>query len=324
MTGSHGAPRLRGAFWSLRRWQLKQLLILSCAAGVLSLASIIETSASSEAPQVSAFMGCQHATIGLDRHASARGAGAATLANAQQRLHLRTATTARATAKELDVDAVLKYAGAVAIQMSTIAAFFLALDTAASAAGFQPPDWAVFVLFFGLSIRSRIFSPLDNSRPDLGKAIEGKATGGFNDRVMPGWTPPGIFFPIMWILIVAPLRAASSVLIWQQVGHLCDVSLLALMLHLSIGDTWNTVNNVERRLGAAVLGILCVWLSALFAAYTYYQMLPLAGQILLPTCVWITAAAALVTDTWRLNSAGDEPLFPYKGEVRTQFWFMTK
>eukprot|EP00913_Durusdinium_trenchii_P014194 g13320.t2 len=164
-----------------------------------------------------------------------------------------------------------------------------------------------------MSIRSRLFSPLDNSRPDIEKAAKGEATGGFNDRQMPSWTPPGIFFPIMWILIVAPLRAAASMMLWQQVGHLCDGTILALMLHLSIGDTWNTVNNVERR-----LGVLCVWASALFASYAYYQVVPLAGELLLPTCLWLTVAAALVTDTWRVNnSSGLEPLFPYRSPNAT-------
>lgn len=236
----------------------------------------------------------------------------------------RTARSAT-DSKELDTDAVGKYAGAVAIQISAIAAFFFALDTAVSASGAAPPDWGVFALFFGLSIRSRLFSPLDNSRPDILKAVEGKSTGGFNDRKMPGWTPPGVFFPIMWILIVAPLRAAASVLVWQQVGHLCDLTILALMLHLCVGDTWNTVNNVERRLGAAVPGVLCVWASALLAAFSYYQVLPLAGETLLPTCLWLTVAAALVTDTWRINNeSGKEPLFPYKGDTQTQYWFLAK
>mmetsp|Transcript_82944 Transcript_82944/g.179050 ORF Transcript_82944/g.179050 Transcript_82944/m.179050 type:complete len:130 (-) Transcript_82944:169-558(-) len=126
----------------------------------------------------------------------------------------------------------------------------------------------------------------------------------------------------MWVLIVAPLRAASTVLVWQSVGHLCDASILALMFHLCIGDTWNTVNNVERRLGAAVLGVLCVWASALLAAYTYYQAVPFAGELLVPMCLWITVAGTLIADTWRVNNtAGDEPLYPYKGAVNTKFWF---
>eukprot|EP00930_Biecheleria_cincta_P004944 TRINITY_DN105873_c0_g1_i1.p1 TRINITY_DN105873_c0_g1~~TRINITY_DN105873_c0_g1_i1.p1 ORF type:complete len:299 (+),score=49.74 TRINITY_DN105873_c0_g1_i1:39-935(+) len=221
--------------------------------------------------------------------------------------------------KELDSEALGKYAAALGAQLSAITAFLATLDAMVGAA---LPDWSVFALFFGMSIRSRIFSPLDNSRPDATKAARGEASGGFGDRVMPSWTPPGVFFPIMWIIIVAPLRAASSVLIWQQVGHLCDVSILALMLHLCVGDTWNTINNVERRLGAAVPGVLCVWASALLAAYSYYQVRPEAGQLLLPMCLWITVAAALVTDTWRVNNAsGDEPLYPYRGQAQTRFWF---
>lgn len=46
-------------------------------------------------------------------------------------------------------------------------------------------------MFFGLSLKSRVFSPLDNSRPDRDAAVKGEATRGFGDRIMPSWTPPG-------------------------------------------------------------------------------------------------------------------------------------
>ena len=109
--------------------------------------------------------------------------------------------------------------------------------------------------------------------------------------------------PIMWVLIVAPLRAYSSSLVYEAVGgHLLDPTLLALMLHLSIGDTWNTINNVERRTGAAVPGVVCVWASVVFAATRYYDAAPLAGSLLGITAVWITVAGTLVADTWRLNN----------------------
>lgn len=87
------------------------------------------------------------------------------------------------------------------------------------------------------------------------------------------------------------------------------------------------MNNVERRLGAAVPGVACVWASVLFAAAQYSSVSPLAGQLLALTAVWITIAGALIADTWKINSeeAGGkwegEPLYPYKGEVTTRFWF---
>jgi len=232
--------------------------------------------------------------------------------------------------KDLDVEAVTKYGTAVVAQMAAITATFGAIDVATGLAlGGEPLPWqAVFVLFWGLSLKSRVFSPLDNARPDLKAATTGEQTRGFNDRTMPGWTPPGVTFPIMWVLIVGPLRAFSSCLVWEATGqHLLCPTLLCLMLHLSIGDTWNTINNVERRLGAAVPGVVCVWASVLFAATQYAAAEPLAGQLLGLTAVWITVAGALIADTWRINSAESggkwegEPLFPYKGGVSTRFWF---
>ena len=82
-------------------------------------------------------------------------------------------------------------------------------------------------------------------------------------------------------------------------------------------------NNVEQRTGAAVPGVVFVLGSALFAAKQYYDVAPLAGGLLGLSCVWIAVAAALVTDTWRVNNAVTaEPLFPYKRKgVPTRFTF---
>mmetsp|Transcript_73907 Transcript_73907/g.135074 ORF Transcript_73907/g.135074 Transcript_73907/m.135074 type:complete len:330 (-) Transcript_73907:186-1175(-) len=228
--------------------------------------------------------------------------------------------------KELDGDAVTRYVGAIALQMAALGAAFASVDAVTNVAlGGQPLPWqAVTAIFFLLSLRSRAFSPLNNSRPDLKKATGGEKTGGFNDRIMPSWTPPGVVFPIMWVLIVAPLRAYSSTLVWEaNGGHLLDPTLLCLMLHLSIGDTWNTINNVERRVGAAVPGVACVWLSVLLATSQYFQSNALAGQLLAVTVAWITVAGTLVADTWRVNNeVTPEPLYPYKqDDVTTRFFF---
>lgn len=53
-----------------------------------------------------------------------------------------------------------------------------------------------------------------------------------------------------------------------------------------------------------------VWVSVVTAVVLYYRTLPLAGLVLLPSAVWITAATALVTSIWSLN--GREPLYPFK------------
>ena len=95
---------------------------------------------------------------------------------------------------------------------------------------------------------------MSNARPrgDTNELATSVAT-----RTMPTWTPPGFVFPIMWILIISPLRALSSTMLVATVGKYTSAPLLALMFHLSIGDTWNTINNVERRY---VVMLIVFWL----------------------------------------------------------------
>lgn len=102
-------------------------------------------------------------------------------------------------------------------------------------------------------------------------------------------------------------------------GVYASRAILSLMVHLSIGDIWNTINNIERRYGTSVLGVLCVWASAAFAANQYYLVKPLAGKLLSLKLIWLTIASSLITRTWTINPAADgatAPLLPTQGDGR--------
>lgn len=90
--------------------------------------------------------------------------------------------------------------------------------------------------------------------------------------------PPPKAFPIIWISI-GFLRTIASSLIYETTGTLLCAPILALYLHLSIGDTWNTIASVEDRTGAAVPGVVLVWLSVVYAVRRYHETLPLAGKV---------------------------------------------
>ena len=135
----------------------------------------------------------------------------------------------------------------------------------------------------------RTFSPLDASRPEV--ANEKTAVAGKN---CPRWMPPPLAFPIIWSTI-ALLRAASSVAIFVHVGSLDVPAVHAMLLHLAVGDTWNSINNVERRLGVAVVGVGCVLLSVYNVVLQYWKVTPNARGTSSrrarcgsrrPCCVW--------------------------------------
>lgn len=227
-----------------------------------------------------------------------------------------------------DGSAILKYCAAISVQMGLLAAIFTGLDKVVATYSLKIPFAANVVLFYFLALKSRVLNPMSNTRPQ-NSTLEtaGKdTTAVVVKRNMPSWTPPGVIFPIVWLLIIGPIRAATSALVYKTVGTYASLPSLSLMLHLSIGDVWNTINNVERRYGVAVTGVFCVWLSKAHAAYQYGLVDIVAGKLLGATLIWLTIASTLVTATWRLNpdpaTGKPEPLYPVTGKVRTKFaWF---
>ena len=241
---------------------------------------------------------------------------------------LAAAAEAASSDKErLDVGAIGKYIVALGTQMGLITGLFRGLDLLVSKTGIQPPFALNVVMFYFLALKSRVFNPLSNRRPQP----QTKEINGAEQRKMPTWTPPGFIFPIVWLLLIGPLRATTSSMIYKATGSYANPAILSLMLHLSIGDVWNTINNVERRYGTSVLGVLCVWLSAAFAARQYFEVLPLAGRLLSLKLIWLTIASSLITRTWQINpdpiTGKKYPLLPTTGgsnTSKTSFAWLSK
>ena len=165
-----------------------------------------------------------------------------------------------------------------------------------------PAQWQIVpvIIFFALvSVRSRLFSPLDNTR----------SSRTYDSIQRPGWAPPPLAFPIVWMSI-AVLRVISSYWVWQASGqNFLTLPLVLFMIHLALGDTWNTIFTVQSRLGAALpVVILGPLTSAIVVTAAYGNAIAKAGYLLIPMCIWLTIASLLVFDIWRLN--GKEPLYP--------------
>jgi benzodiazapine receptor len=241
---------------------------------------------------------------------------------AKDSTELASATNAQ-TDGEVDSDALVKYAVAGVVQMSLVFGLFSALDAGVYALDLSVPFLVNCALFYGFSLKSRVLNPLCNKRPNA-KNIDDQDDG----PIRPSWTPPGVFFPIMWLLIIGPIRAYSASLVYETTGSYACAAILAFMLHLTVGDIWNTVNNVEKRVGAAAGGVLCVLLSAINAAYQYYQAEPFAGNMLGLTIVWLSIAASLVNAIRLLNpdkATGEiKALYPVTGGVETEFAWLKK
>ncbi|TVQ13431.1 MAG: TspO protein [Leptolyngbya sp. DLM2.Bin27] len=203
-----------------------------------------------------------------------------------------------------DQKATLTYVGATIAQVAAMTGLLWAMDFALgrvdTAALPQGAVTAIAGAFFAfVTLRSRLFSLLDNTRN----------SGRYKSLQRPGWAPPPLAFPIVWMSI-AVLRVVSAYVVWSAMGQtFLSWPLILYVVHLSLGDTWNTIFTVEGRLGAAVpMVIVGPLLSVVAVTVGYFRVVPLAGWVILPSLVWLAIATALCISLWRLN--GQEPLYP--------------
>lgn len=205
-------------------------------------------------------------------------------------------------------DAVAKYVAATAFEIGAIALVLsvgqkVVLD-GLYVSNAKVAKAIVAVMFFVLAFRSRAFSPLNASRPKIENERAAK-----RERRRPAWTPPAVVFPIVWISM-GFLRALSTMVVFGTTGTVMHPAVLSLVAHLSIGDTWNSINNVEKRLGVAAVGVLFVVSSSYNVVAQYYKVIPTAGYMIAPLAVWLTIASVLVWNIWLINDK--QPLYPTK------------
>jgi len=231
----------------------------------------------------------------------------------------------------IDISSLAQYPLAAITQLAALfSTSFLTLDSLLARFTTKSvlPSPLTFLLFYAMSLKSRVFNPLNNRRPNAVKAASGEGSPGFKDRIMPAFTPPGYVFPIVWLVVMPSLRAAASTIVVNSLGRYCDVTVMALVFHLTCGDIWNTINNAEKRYGTSVLANTFTYLSAVYASLSYGIVDPLAGKLLGLTCVWLTIASCLITQTWRLNlddNGKKDSILPMKGKGEkspTKFWFL--
>lgn len=211
------------------------------------------------------------------------------------------------------------------LQFGLMAGFLFAADNGAAVLNAAIPNlklkqrwspWAVGLIFAFLSNNSRLFSFFDHRRPRPAAATSvsaqppvplSRAAGTQASARRLRW-PPWLkrnskrirLVPFVWLAVTA-LRGWSSALVYAACGSLCAAPLLVLAAHLSVGDTWNHITNVERRIGVSAGSCAVVLASVALAVWAFYGALPRAGYLLAPSAVWISVACLLSWDLWRLN-----------------------
>ena len=106
----------------------------------------------------------------------------------------------------------------------------------------------------------------------------------------PVWTPPGWAFPLVWVILyIAMAYAAMRVAGLPGSGQ----ALAFWALQIALNTLWSPVFFGLKRMRAALIVLVFLWLAVAATLTSFWLLDPVAGLLLVPYLVWVTIAGAL-------------------------------
>jgi translocator protein len=117
----------------------------------------------------------------------------------------------------------------------------------------------------------------------------------------PVWTPPDRVFGPVWTLLYA-LMGGAAWLVWKEKGFIgARVALGLFGVQLALNFAWSWLFFGLQSPALALLDIVALWVVIVGTLGAFWRVRPLAGGLLVPYLLWVTLAAALNFEFWRLN-----------------------
>lgn len=116
----------------------------------------------------------------------------------------------------------------------------------------------------------------------------------------PAWAPPPWLFGPAWTLLYA-LMGIAAWLVAVQGGAGTRRALGMWGVQLGFNAAWTPIFFGLRIPGVALVEIAVMWVAIALTTVAFFGRRALAGALLLPYLAWVTFAAVLNFEIWRLN-----------------------
>ena len=139
-----------------------------------------------------------------------------------------------------------------------------------------------------------------------GGALVGLATAGgdsawYESLAKPSWTPPDVVFAPVWTALYAAMAVAAW-RVWRRGGWLAHRGALALFLsQLVLNFTWSFIFFGAQQIGWALADILTLWILIAMTMRRFAAIDRQASWLMAPYLAWVTFAAALNAEIYRLQ-----------------------
>lgn len=117
----------------------------------------------------------------------------------------------------------------------------------------------------------------------------------------PAWNPPSWIFAPVWTALYLMMALAA----WQVSVHgeyrRRRLPLAFFVVQLALNAAWSWLFFGLRSPGLALLDILALWVALSVTTGLFLKTRRAAGLLLLPYWLWVSFAAVLNLEIWRLN-----------------------
>ena len=114
----------------------------------------------------------------------------------------------------------------------------------------------------------------------------------------PAWTPPNEVFPPVWTALYV-LIAIAGWIAWRAQGF--GPLLWLWLLQLCLNGAWSYLMFGEKQINYALMDVAALWLAILSFIFVAWPVRRSAALLFVPYLLWVTYAAALNFELWRLN-----------------------
>lgn len=115
----------------------------------------------------------------------------------------------------------------------------------------------------------------------------------------PAWTPPNEVFPPVWTVLYVMIALAGWIA-WRAQGF--GPLLWLWLLQLVLNGAWSYLMFGEKQIFSALVDIGALLIAILAFIVVAWPVRRSAALLFVPYFLWVTFAAALNFEVWRLNS----------------------
>lgn len=114
----------------------------------------------------------------------------------------------------------------------------------------------------------------------------------------PVWTPPDWLFPPVWTALYVMIGLAGWI-VWRAQG--LGTALWLWLVQLALNMAWSWVMFGRKQIDVALFDIAALWVVILAFIIVAWPVRRSAALLFVPYFLWVSYAAALNFELWRLN-----------------------